>query len=139
LDAWKNVTSTRTAASRRAQRKAEYDTFLAACPTRQLLDAISSKWVSLNLAALAEGPQRYDQLAARIGGVSPKMLTQTLRNLEHDGLLVRTVTAQVPVRVDYDPTPLGRSPLSVVDAIRAWAEARIDDVLTARTTASAVH
>jgi len=48
LDAWKNVMSTRTAASRRAQRKAEYDTFLAVCPTRQLLDAISSKWVSLN-------------------------------------------------------------------------------------------
>lgn len=101
--------------------------------------AISSKWVSLNFAALAEGPQRYHQLAARIGGVSPKMLTQTLRNLEHDGLLVRTVTAQVPVRVDYDPTPLGRSLLSVVDAIRAWAEARMDDVLTARTTASTVH
>ncbi len=67
------------------------------------------------------------------------MLTQTLRNLEHDGLLVRTVTAQVPVRVDYDPTPLGRSLLSVVDAIRGWAEAHMDDVLTARTTASTVH
>jgi len=71
--------------------------------------------------------------------VRPKMLTQTLRNLEHDGLLVRTVTAPVPVRVDYDPTPLGRSLLSVVDAIRAWAEAHMDDVLTARTTASTVH
>ena len=95
---------TMTAAQRRAADKAEYDVFLAECPSRQLLDRISDKWVTLVLCALEDGPQRYSQLARTIAGVSQKMLTQTLRSLERDGMLTRTVTATVPVTVTYELT-----------------------------------
>ena len=123
---------TRTAAEQRAQAKTAYDAFLAACPTRQLLDAISDKWVTLTLTALAGGPQRYNGLRKQIAGVSQKMLTQTLRSLERSGLVSRTVTPSVPVRVDYALTPLGASLMPVVAAVKDWAEQNIDDVRTAQ-------
>lgn len=105
---------------------------MAECPTRRLLDALSDKWVTLVLVALADGPLRYNALARRIAGVSQKMLTQTLRALERDGVVSRTVTLAVPVRVDYELTPLGRSLLPLVAEIKAWAETHMDDVLAAR-------
>jgi DNA-binding HxlR family transcriptional regulator len=123
-----------TAAQRRAAEKAEYDAFLAQCPSRQLLDRISDKWVTLVLAALSGGPQRYSQLARTIAGVSQKMLTQTLRTLERDGLLTRTVTATVPVTVTYELTDLGRSLQSVITGLKAWAETHMDEVLDARSS-----
>ncbi|MEV6551772.1 helix-turn-helix domain-containing protein [Streptomyces sp. NPDC051597] len=124
--------ATRTAAQRRADERAAYDAYLATCPARQLLDRISNKWVSLALNALADGPLRYRDLNRIIAGVSQKMLTQTLRVLERDGLLTRTVTPSVPVRVDYQLTPLGRSLLPVMASIKAWAECHIEEVQTAR-------
>ena len=123
---------TKTAAARREEAREAYDVFLAACPTRKLLDRISDKWVSLVLVALADGPRRYNDLARTIAGVSQKMLTQTLRSLERDGLVSRTVTPAVPVRVDYDLTPLGRTLLPVMRAIKVWAEAHIEEVESAR-------
>jgi DNA-binding HxlR family transcriptional regulator len=125
---------TKTAAQRRAADKLEYDAFLAACPSRQLLDRISDKWVALVLAALEGGPQRYSQLARTIAGVSQKMLTQTLRTLERDGLLTRTVTATVPVTVTYELTPLGRSLQAVMTGMKGWAESHMDQVLDARAS-----
>ncbi|MEU1547395.1 helix-turn-helix domain-containing protein [Nocardia sp. NPDC005745] len=125
--------TTKTAAQRRELAKQHYDAYIAECPTRQLLDRISDKWVSLVLAALAEGPLRYAELNRIIAGVSPKMLTQTLRGLERDGLVKRRITAEVPVRVDYELTPLGHSLQPVMSAVKAWAEARMDDVIAART------
>src|SRR5688500_14871868 len=113
---------TRTATERRVEQRRAYDAYLAECPARQLLDRISDKWVSLILTALADGPQRYSELSRRIAGVSQKMLTQTLRTLERDGLLHRDVTPSVPVRVDYALTPLGESLLPVMAAIKAWSE-----------------
>ncbi len=100
---------TMTAAQRRAAEKADYDVFLAQCPSRQLLDRVSDKWVALVLVGLEDGPLRYSELARRIAGVSQKMLTQTLRTLERDGLLTRTVTATVPATVTYELTELGHS------------------------------
>lgn len=123
---------TRTAAERRAESKAAYDAYLAECPARQLLERISDKWVSLIVSALAEGPQRYSDLARRIASVSQKMLTQTLRSLERDGLVTRTVTPSVPVRVDYELTPLGRTLLPLMQAVKTWAEFNMDDVIAAR-------
>ncbi|WP_033258492.1 MULTISPECIES: helix-turn-helix domain-containing protein [Kitasatospora] len=123
---------TRTADQQRTQERARYDAYLAECPARQLLDRISDKWVSLLLNALADGPQRYSELHRTVAGVSQKMLTQTLRTLERDGLLTRTVTAAVPVRVDYALTPLGRSLLPVVAAVKDWAETHIEEVHAAR-------
>ena len=109
-----------------------YDAFVAECPTRALLDRLSDKWVSLVLVALAAGPMRYRQLHRRIDGVSQKMLTQTLRTMARDGLLTRTVTPTVPLRTDYELTPLGRSLLPLMAAIKAWAEANIEAVEQAR-------
>jgi DNA-binding HxlR family transcriptional regulator len=132
---------TQSATEKRAQAKVEYDAFLANCPSRQVLDRISDKWVALVLAALgSEGPQpgqdcageprpmRYSELSRRLAGVSQKMLTQTLRYLERDGLLTRTVTPTVPVTVTYELTDLGSSLQEVMRAIKAWAEEHIDEV-----------
>jgi DNA-binding HxlR family transcriptional regulator len=123
---------TMTAAQRRAAEKSDYDAFMADCPSRQLLDRLSDKWVTLVLCALEDEPQRYSQLARTIAGVSQKMLTQTLRTLERDGLLTRTVTATVPVTVTYELTALGRSLLVVFAGLKGWAESHMEEVLEAR-------
>ena len=136
---------TTKAAQKRAKAKVEYDAFLAGCPSRQLLDRISDKWVALVLAALGgDGPHpgedcvgeprlmRYSELARRLAGVSQKMLTQTLRSLERDGLVTRTVTPTVPVTVTYELTALGRSLQGVMRGIKGWAEAHMDEVLANR-------
>ncbi len=126
--------TTRTAARRRQEARIAYDAYLAACPARQLLDRISDKWVSLVLNALADGPRRYSDLSRTIAGISQKMLTQTMRALERDGLVSRSVTPSVPVRVDYALTPLGVSLLPLMRAIKDWAEAHIEQVNAARDT-----
>jgi len=122
----------RTAAQRRREAKLAYDAFMAECPSRQLLDTLSDKWVTLVLVALAHGPLRHAELARQIAGVSQKMLTQTLRALERDGMLTRSVTPTVPVRVDYELTPLGADLQREVRAIKAWAERYMPRVLAAR-------
>jgi DNA-binding HxlR family transcriptional regulator len=124
---------TKTATQKRAQAKAEYDAFLANCPSRQLLDRVSDKWVALIMAALgSDGPRRYSELSRRLAGVSQKMLTQTLRSLERDGLVSRTVTPTVPVTVTYELTGLGLSLQQLMCDVKAWAEAHMDEVLTNR-------
>jgi len=125
---------TMTVAQRRAAEKVDYDAFMAQCPSRQLLDRISDKWVPLVMVALSAGPQRYSQLARTIAGVSQKMLTQTLRTLERDGLLTRTVTPSVPVTVTYELTELGRSLHDVLAGLKAWAETHMESVLAARAS-----
>jgi DNA-binding HxlR family transcriptional regulator len=137
---------TMTAAQKRARAKVDYDAFLANCPSRQLLDRISDKWVALILAALgSDGPHpgetdcddkprsmRYSELSRRLAGVSQKMLTQTLRSLERDGLVTRSVTPTVPVTVTYELTDLGLSLHHVMRDIKVWAEAHMDEVLANR-------
>ena len=112
----------------------QYNAFLAVCPSRQLLDRISDKWVTLVLCALAggPGPLRYSQLSRLLVGVSQKMLTQTLRSLEGDGLVTRTATPTVPVTVTYELTDLGLSLHQVVGHLREWAEANMDAVTAHR-------
>src|SRR4051794_34539216 len=124
--------ATATAAQRRRQAREEFDAFLSACPSRQLLDRLTDKWATLVLVALSDGEQRYSEIARTIAGVSQKMLTQTLRNLERDGIVVRSITPAVPVRVSYRLTPLGRSLLPVVRGIKAWAEQNMPAVQAAR-------
>lgn len=135
-----------TTPSQPAPRTAQqYNAFLAACPSRQLLDRISDKWVTLILCALAgeaaapdddepAGPRvlRYSQLARLLAGVSQKMLTQTLRSLEADGLVTRSVVATVPVTVTYQLTDLGLSLHQVVGRLRVWAQSNMDAVLAHR-------
>ncbi|MEV6171325.1 helix-turn-helix domain-containing protein [Streptomyces sp. NPDC051954] len=124
--------ATKTAAQRREEARVEYDAFLRDCPTHQLVDRISDKWVCLVIAALSTGTMRYGDLSRKIAGVSPKMLTQTLRSLERDGILSRTVTPSVPVRVDYELTPLGTGLAHVLTAVKDWAETHIEEVHEAR-------
>jgi DNA-binding HxlR family transcriptional regulator len=123
---------TSTAAQRKEQAKAAYDAYLANCPAPRVLDRVSDKWVTLLLNALADGPRRYAELGRIVAGASEKMLTQTLRGLERDGLVTRTVTPSVPVRVDYTLTDLGTSLLPVTRALKAWAEAHIAEIDAAR-------
>ncbi|WP_030438399.1 winged helix-turn-helix transcriptional regulator [Actinoplanes subtropicus] len=104
----------------------------ANCPSRQLLDRIGDTWSVLVVVTLAEGIHRYTELAKRIEGVSPKMLTQTLRGLERDGLITRTVHPVVPPRVDYALTELGHSLYALVEGLEKWAETHIEDVQAAR-------
>jgi DNA-binding HxlR family transcriptional regulator len=123
---------TMTAEHRRTEAKQAYDAFMADCPSRKLLDRISDKWVALALASLSDGPQRYSELSRRLAGVSQKMLTQTLRTLERDGLISRDVTPSVPVRVDYELTELGRSLQQTMLVLKGWAEEHMDQVEAAR-------
>lgn len=131
-------------ADKKAQAKAEYNAFLAICPSRQLLDRISDKWVVLILCALGGDASeqsgashvpkamRYSELARLLAGVSQKMLTQTLRALERDGLLTRTVTPTVPVTVTYELTDLGLSLHHLTRGLRQWAQTHMDQVLANR-------
>lgn len=100
---------TSTASEKREKAAVVYNAFVAACPTRHVLATIGEKWAALLVTALADGPRRHGQLQAAIAGASQKMLTQTLRTLERDGILTRTVTSTVPLRVDYELTALGQS------------------------------
>ncbi|MBK1787182.1 winged helix-turn-helix transcriptional regulator [Prauserella cavernicola] len=137
-----------TKAAQRAQAKIEYNAFLAECPSRQLLDRISDKWVVLILCALggdtadksdqpgasgAARAMRYSEISRLLAGVSQKMLTQTLRALERDGLLTRTVTPTVPVTVTYELTGLGHSLHHLTRDLRNWAQTHMDQVLANRT------
>lgn len=115
-----------------AELNRQYDVFLDVCPARHLHDRISSKWVSLVVNALSGGEKRFRDLTRSISGVSQKMLTQTLRNLERDGLISRSVIATRPVQVSYALTPLGQSLLPIFQAIKNWAEAHIEEIHDSR-------
>jgi DNA-binding HxlR family transcriptional regulator len=128
--------ATMTAAEKKNEAKTQYNAFLAACPSQQLLAQVSGKWVTLVLSALGSGPEcdgeprpmRYSELARVLAGVSPKMLSQTLRTLERDGLISRTATATVPVTVTYNLTALGLSLHETVRQLKLWSETHRDDV-----------
>src|SRR5690349_10845911 len=100
--------ATASAAERRENQRRDYNANLAGCPGHEVLAALSDKWVTLVVSALADGPLRHSELARIVAGATQKMLTQTLRKLERDGLVTRTVTAAMPPRVDYGLTDLGR-------------------------------
>jgi DNA-binding HxlR family transcriptional regulator len=102
------------------------------CPTRMVLDRIADKWTVLVIGALENETKRFGELRREIGGVSQKMLTQTLRGLERDGLVARMVYASVPPKVEYSLTKLGRTLVRILEAVRKWSEKSIEDVLKAR-------
>ncbi len=110
----------------------EPNVFIEACPSRAILELIADKWTLLILPALRRGPKRNGDLMRQIGGVSQKMLTQTLRELERNGLVARFDHQEVPPRVDYELTDLGRSLSEAVRKLDSWAENHIPEVQTAR-------
>jgi len=109
-----------------------FNVFVQNCPSREIMQRLGDKWTPLVLLALAEGRQRFSVLRSRIGSVTPKVLTSTLRTLERDGLVKRTVFAQVPVRVDYELTDVGLSLLDPMEILRRWSEQHAAKVLKAR-------
>jgi DNA-binding HxlR family transcriptional regulator len=102
------------------------------CPSRLILDHLADKWAVLIVVRLAAGTLRFAELRRAIDGISQKMLTVTLRDLERDGLVVRKLYASVPPKVEYSLTPLGSSLVDKVNELCAWAEANIAEVLRAR-------
>lgn len=106
--------------------------FAAECPTRRVVDRVADKWAVLILILLADGTKRFNALKRMIGGVSQKMLSQTLKSLERDGLVSRKVIPTVPVTVEYSITPLGRTLHAAVDPLRIWAETHIAAVEAAQ-------
>jgi DNA-binding HxlR family transcriptional regulator len=110
-----------------------WNVYEAACPTRLVLNRIADKWTVLVVSSLEQGTKRFSTLQREVGGVSQKMLTQTLRGLERDGLVTRTIYPTVPPKVEYALTPLGRTLVGLVDAIRVWSETHIEAVMQAQT------
>ncbi|ORC18902.1 MULTISPECIES: winged helix-turn-helix transcriptional regulator [Rothia] len=99
------------------------------CPSRMVLRHLTDRWTPLIVAVLADGePVRFKDIKTRVEGISPKVLTETLRSMERDGLVERLVTASVPPRVDYKLTPLGATTVEPLTAVRIWAETHLAEV-----------
>ena len=103
-----------------------------ACPIRDVLDRLGDRWTVLVLKVLADGTLRFTEIRRRIDDISQRMLAQTLRRLEQDGLVSRTVHPTIPPRVDYALTPMGRDVLRPLNALAQWALDHRLDVETAR-------
>jgi DNA-binding HxlR family transcriptional regulator len=114
-----------------------YDVFVADCPARTTLDLVADTWSVVVVVALDGGPARYSQLHQRIGGISKKMLTQTLRKLEASGLVERRALRAAPPGVEYRLTPLGRTLLEPVRSLSRWAEEHADELLAAQERGAA--
>jgi len=109
-----------------------YNVYDSNCPTRAVLDRIADKWTILVLGLLGNGPRRFSSLQREIDGISQKMLTQTLRGLERDGLIRRTVYPEVPPHVEYDLTVMGRTLFEPITAVSRWAQEHISEVTVAQ-------
>ncbi len=107
------------------------DSFLADCPGRLAVELIADKWTAVVLSGLSEGPVRHGELIEMIGGISRKMLTQTLRRLQAHGLVRRHAYAEVPPRVEYELTPLGATLIDPIHILTEWARTNGDAVLNA--------
>ncbi|WP_051389024.1 winged helix-turn-helix transcriptional regulator [Arthrobacter sp. 35W] len=103
--------------------------FPAGCPSRTVLDHVTSKWGILLLAALADGPQRWSQLRRRAEGISEKMLAQTLKTLEADGFVRRDAWPVIPPRVDYSLTSRGDDVVAVLKPLVTWIAEHAEEIL----------
>lgn len=109
-----------------------WDVMVATCPSRTSLAKIANKWTAMIVIALDSGPLRFGALREAVDGISGKVLTDTLRDLERDGILLRTMYNEMPPRVEYELTALGQSLRQPLAALGRWAETHIEDVLQAR-------
>ena len=102
------------------------------CRVRSVLDRIGDKWAIYVVNRLGQGAHRFSELNRRIDGITGRMLTVTLRGLERDGIVTRTMHAAVPPRVDYELTPLGETLLDTIGQLAAWADAHLGEIEAAR-------
>lgn len=109
-----------------------WNVMLATCPSRTSLAKIANKWTAMIVIALSDGPQRFGVIRQEVGGISGKVLADTLRDLERDGILTRTSYDEMPPRVEYALTPLGHTLREPLTALGRWAERHIEEVLSAR-------
>ncbi|TGQ71308.1 MAG: helix-turn-helix transcriptional regulator [Mesorhizobium sp.] len=116
-----------------------YDAFRRTCPSHAVLEMLASKWVYLVVCALRRGRLRNGELARRLEGITPKMLTQTLRILERDGLVHREIFPVIPPRVEYELTELGQNLAGLLSQIRSWSEEHVPDIMQARAQAAAAN
>ncbi|MFD1121158.1 winged helix-turn-helix transcriptional regulator [Methylophilus flavus] len=115
------------------QISSSWDAYQTECPTRLVLNRIADKWAVLVLGLLESETKRFSALQREIGGISQKMLTQTLRGLERDGLIARTIYPTVPPKVEYTITPLGKTLVGLLAALRVWSETHIEEVQQAQS------
>jgi DNA-binding HxlR family transcriptional regulator len=113
-----------------------YNVMAATCPSRTVLHRIGARWTVFVVNALDDGPRRFSELKSHIRGITSKALTETLRSLEADGLISRHEYDENPPRVEYALTPLGRSLLVPLRAVRVWAEKHVPDIEMARARRS---
>ncbi len=106
------------------------------CPGRLALDRIGDRWTVLIVGVLEGGTHRFTELRRAVGGITPKVLTQTLRSMENDGLIERKVYAEVPPRVEYSLTELGRSLITPIESIRNWAIENMDHFIAKKREGS---
>jgi DNA-binding HxlR family transcriptional regulator len=111
-----------------------FNVLTATCPSRTSLARIANKWTAMVMIALSDGRMRFGDLRTVVEGISGKVLTETLRDLERDGLVERHVYAEMPPRVEYELTALGRTLHVPLQALGRWAEEHIEEVLAARET-----
>ncbi len=114
------------------QKNAEPDAFVASCPSRELLARIAEKWSMLVIVALKSKEMRFGELKNQIEGVSQKMLTQTLRNLERDGFVKRVAYNEMPLRVEYSLTPLGQKLVPWIEQLKMWVEQHLFEIQAAQ-------
>ncbi len=107
------------------------------CPSRPIIQHLTSRWGTLVMVALAMGPHRFAELRRRIGGISERMLAQTLQELESDGFVLRVAQAVVPPRVDYSLTPLGQQAAGHVVALARWVEDSLPQIMAAKAPKAA--
>ncbi|BCB89933.1 winged helix-turn-helix transcriptional regulator [Phytohabitans suffuscus] len=110
------------------------DAFDPMCPSSAMPFQIGDKWTGMVVLCLEHGPLRFNELRVPLRGVTPKVLAETLRAMERDGLVTRTPYDENPPRVEYALTPLGRSLLALVEAARVWAREHLPDLLAARAS-----
>lgn len=104
------------------------------CPVRDVLDRLTDRWTILVMRELMDGTLRFSELKRGVEGISPRMLSQTLRNLEQDGLILREVLPAVPPKVQYSLRPLGESYFEIIQHMVGWAKKHQDEVLAARAS-----
>ncbi|WP_307845178.1 helix-turn-helix domain-containing protein [Planomonospora sp. ID67723] len=110
----------------------DVDAYLRGCASRTVLEAIANKWTCLLVDALQHGPVRFGALRRKLDGITQKSLTQTLRAMERDGMVIRTVYPTIPPRVEYELSDLGRSVVGLMEGIKRWSEEHVGEILTAR-------
>lgn len=108
------------------------DAYLRGCSSRTVLDAIANKWTCLLVDALQSGPVRFGVLRRRLDGITQKSLTQTLRTMERDGMVIRTLYPTIPPRVEYELSVLGHSVLGLMEGIKRWSEEHAVEIVVAR-------